>query len=169
MPQIPQQSDSIKRITSHVALPAPSRQALVSLLNAHVATGMDLYTQVKQAKWNVAGLEFIALHQLFDVISVHVSAWTDHIAERAATLGGYVMGTARLVVAGSFLTEYDLDALSGAAHVRALVGQVATYTARLRDAITNAVTVEDPATVDLLTRVLGEAERDLWLLESHLG
>ncbi|HKA90904.1 MAG TPA: DNA starvation/stationary phase protection protein Dps [Haliangiales bacterium] len=169
MTQIPRTSQSIKRITSHVALPAPARQALVSLLNAHVATCMDLYTQVRQAKWNLAGLEFIALHQLFDAVAARVAAWTDQLAERAATLGGYVLGTARLAVAGSFLTEYDLDALSGQAHVRALVGQVATYTARLRDAIGNAVTVEDPATVDLLTRVLGEAEKDLWLLESHLG
>jgi starvation-inducible DNA-binding protein len=152
-----------------VALPAPSRQALVSVLNAHVATGMDLYTQVKQAQWNVAGPEFIALHQLFDIVASNVARWTDQIAERAGTLGGYVIGTARLTVAGSFLTEYDLDALSGPSHVKALVGQVATYTARLREAISNASTVEDPATVDLLTRVLGESERDLWLLESHLG
>jgi len=169
MSHVPKHSEPTKRITSHVALPAPSRQALVSLLNSQVATSIDLYTQLRQAKWNVAGLEFIALHGLFDQISRDVDRWSDQIAERAATLGGYVMGTARLAVAGSFLQEYDLDALSGAAHVKALVMQMATYTTRLREAIATASTVEDPPTVDLLTVVLGQAERDLWLVESHLG
>jgi len=160
---------SKKRISSHVALPAPARQALVSLLNAHVATSIDLFTQVKQAHWNVTGMEFIALHELFDRIAGHVQKWTDEIAERAATLGGYVLGTARLAVANSMLAEYDLEALSGPANVKALLGQVSAYTARIRDAIQAADTAGDPVTVDLLTQILGEAEKDMWFLESHIG
>ena len=160
---------SKKRISSHVALPAPARQALISLLNAHVATSLDLFTQVKQAHWNVTGMEFIALHQLFDQIAGRVQKWIDDIAERAATLGGYVLGTARLAVANSMLAEYDLEALSGPANVTALLAQISAYTARIRDAIQAADTADDPVTVDLLTRILGEAEKDMWFLESHIG
>ncbi len=38
------------------------RESMTSLLNAQLADTLDLYTQVKQAHWNVKGPHFIALH-----------------------------------------------------------------------------------------------------------
>ena len=87
---------------------------------------------------------------------------------RAATLGARSWAP-RAWPSPLVLAEYDLEALSGPANVTALLAQISAYTARIRDAIQAAETADDPVTVDLLTRILGEAEKDMWFLESHIG
>lgn len=55
------------------------REKVVPILQARLADCVDLFTQVKQAHWNVKGPHFIALHELFDNIAarqcVSVSIW----------------------------------------------------------------------------------------------
>jgi starvation-inducible DNA-binding protein len=43
-----------------------SHEKLVELLDAHLADALDLYSQLKQANWNVKGSDFIQLHELYD-------------------------------------------------------------------------------------------------------
>ena len=45
------------------------RAEMISLLNQQLADTFDLYSQVKQAHWNVKGQQFIALHELFDKLA----------------------------------------------------------------------------------------------------
>ncbi|MGL5877418.1 MAG: ferritin-like domain-containing protein, partial [Xenococcaceae cyanobacterium] len=42
------------------------RSEVVKLLNQTLAATLDLKTQVKQAHWNVKGMNFYQLHELFD-------------------------------------------------------------------------------------------------------
>ncbi len=58
---------------SSVGAPEEHRQAIIALLNARLADSFDLRSQVKWAHWNVKGLHFIQLHELFD--SVAGSPW----------------------------------------------------------------------------------------------
>src|SRR5271156_1426355 len=71
-------------------LPESSRAKAVERLNARLAVGIDLQTQTKHAHWNVKGLNFIALHELFDGINEEVEDYVDDIAERAVQLGGVI-------------------------------------------------------------------------------
>lgn len=153
---------------SHVNLPANVREELVDLLNTCLATSIDLHWQVKQAHWNVRGRDFISRHELFDSVADHVRAQADEFAERAGQLGGYAEGTIRLSVKNSQLPEYDLQAVDGDAHVRAVVERVARYAALIRDGIRRCDEVDDPVTSDMLTGMLETVEQDLWFLESHL-
>ena len=50
---------------------------MVSLLNQQLADTFDLYSQVKQAHWNVKGPQFIALHELFDRLAEELLAYVD--------------------------------------------------------------------------------------------
>ena len=43
------------------------RQRVILVLNQQLAQTLDLYTQTKQAHWNVKGTEFFQLHELFDL------------------------------------------------------------------------------------------------------
>ena len=45
------------------------REKLVDLLNTRLADTFDLYSQVKQAHWNVEGPDFIQLHELYDMVA----------------------------------------------------------------------------------------------------
>ncbi len=57
--------------------------AAIALLNQHLADMADLYSQIKQAHWNVKGMQFFQLHELFDRLADEVRNHVDLIAERS--------------------------------------------------------------------------------------
>ena len=93
-----------RTFSTRIDIPASSREELVQLLNARLADTFDLYSQLKQAHWNVKGSDFIQLHLLYDEIAESVIEFVDAIAERATALGGLALGTARMAAAASTLT-----------------------------------------------------------------
>lgn len=54
-------------------------------------TPFDLQLQLKQAHWNVKGLKFIGLHELFDKIRKDVEIYMDEIVERAEQRDGIIL------------------------------------------------------------------------------
>lgn len=154
---------------SHVSLPEETRTALVELCNESLASTIDLHSQVKQAHWNIKGAQFFARHELFDALATKLLGWADTLAERGAVLGGYATGTIRLAAERSSLPEYDLNAVDGTTHIRALVDRYAVYTERARAAIAVCAKLDDPASEDLFTEILRGAELDMWFLESHIA
>lgn len=149
------------------SLPDNTRKAVIQLLQASVADGVDLQTQVKQAHWNVKGPSFRGLHELFDQVYGVVQTQVDAIAERLVTLGGVAEGTARVAAQRSRLPEYPLDLVEGRAHAEALAGAVARFAASCREAIDAADEAGDAVTADLYTQVVGALDEQVWMIEAH--
>lgn len=149
-------------------LNAELREKIFTLLNQHLADTFDLYSQTKQAHWNVKGPHFFALHELFDKLAAQLADDVDTIAERATALGGTARGTARQSVAASRLSEYPPDATTGTQHAEALVVRYAALTATCRSAIDAAGQLGDAVTADLFTEISRGLDKSLWFLESHL-
>lgn len=145
-----------------------SRLPLARLLNQRLSDMIDLFNQTKHAHWNVKGPEFMQLHALFDSIAERVEEGCDLLAERAVTLGGIAEGTTRQSAANSTIGEYDLAAVDGMDHVRALARQVAKLAASSRSAIQQSAELGDPTTSDLFTELSRSLDKDLWFLEAHL-
>jgi len=152
-----------------IGVPENNRQALIALLNARLADSSDLRSQVKWAHWNLKGMHFIQLHELFDSVAAHLEEHTDTIAERAAALGGVANGTVREAAAKSGLKEADLSASDGASMLRFLVHNVAHHANALRQAVQESDDLGDPITSDLFTQLTRELDKDLWFLEAHLA
>ena len=144
------------------------RAQVVERLNQTLAATLDLKTQTKQAHWNVKGMNFYQLHELFDEMASTLEEYVDMVAERVTALGGTAMGTARLAVAASILPEYDLEAVTGEAHVTALAERYGVYAAHVRAAIDYTDDLGDADTADLYTEVSRDIDKYLWFLESHL-
>ena len=161
-------ASSVRTFRSSIDFKPKARDALVALLNQQLADTFDLYSQTKQAHWNVKGSDFIALHELFDELAAGVLAFADVIAERATALGGYALGTARMAAGASSLPEWPVGATSGHEHLEALVERFAKYAASSRAAIDAATTHGDMDTADLFTEVSREIDKNLWFLEAHL-
>lgn len=153
---------------THIDLPESDRQPLIGLLNGRLADTADLYSQVKQAHWNVKGPNFFQLHQLFDQLASEVFPYIDLIAERATALGGVAMGTARMAAASSSLPEYPVEATEGQRHLRALIDRYAVFTTNIRKAIDIADEHHDRSTADLFTEISRTADKQLWFLEAHV-
>ncbi len=156
------------RFTNSVKLDEDAKSKVIEILNARLADTIDMKTQVKHAHWNVKGLQFFQLHELFDSIATHLEDHSDLIAERLVQLGGVANGTARQAAANSSIKEYDLHSVKGEEHVKALVQRLGTLANAARKAIDDTGKVGDQATADLFTEVTRGADKDLWFLEAHL-
>lgn len=153
---------------TRIDLPADRREKLIALLNQHLADSFDLYSQTKQAHWNVKGPQFHQLHELFDDLAEQVEGYVDLIAERATALGGTALGTVRMAAGASRLTEYPLDAGGSMQHVEALAVRFAALAATTRSAIDAANNLGDADTADLFTEVSRGLDKCLWFLEAHV-
>jgi len=145
-----------------------ARVSLVALLNRALASLFDLKSQVKQAHWGVKGKDFFQLHELFDQMATELETFVDSIAERATTLGGVALGTARMAIEQSIVPEYPVSALDGSEHLVALADRYAIVARLLRSSIDTATELDDADTADLFTEVSREVDKRLWFLEAHL-
>lgn len=145
------------------------RGKIAATLNARLADGLDLWSQIKVAHWNVKGPQFPSLHPLFETFALGLAAFNDAIAERAVTLGSNARGTVRHAGAHSRLAEYPQDATRDTEHVALLADRIETYLEGLRQSRAVAEELRDPDTVDLLTQVITEFEKHGWFLRASLS
>lgn len=144
------------------------RERSCALLNSRLADCVDLYSQTKQAHWNVRGNNFIALHDLFDKLSEEIAEYVDIIAERVIQLGGVAEGTVRMAASRSILTEYPLNISEGRAHLDSLTTAYAQVGKVMREAISASADLRDDDTADICTQVSRGLDKSLWLMEAHI-
>lgn len=147
-------------------LPAKAREQSIALLNQALADLSDLYSQAKQAHWNVRGKKFFMLHELFDKLAGMVEEQLDDIAERATALGGEAHGTVRRAAQGSQLPEWPARLAEQDAFTSALTQRFVLAANSIRAAIDTTARVGDADTADLLTGVSRELDKALWFLEA---
>ena len=150
-------------------LPEEKRARIVESLNARLADGLDLHSQIKVAHWNIKGPNFTSLHPLFETFALSLAAHNDAIAERAVTLGGRALGTVRHVAGVSRLAEYPQQTTRDLEHVRLLAERFESYLEGMRESRSVAEQAADTDTVDLLTQIVTEFEKHDWFLRATLG
>ncbi len=153
---------------THIDIPAEKRTALIEMLNQSLADTSDLYSQVKQAHWNVKGKDFYQLHILFDEIAEEIEPFQDLLAERLTLMGGYAKGTVRMAAGSSTLPEYPTEITGGMEHVEALVERFGHFVGKIRTNAEDADEIGDPGTADLYTDLVRIADKRLWFLEAHI-
>jgi starvation-inducible DNA-binding protein len=158
-----------KTSPTRIDIKSKLRESMTALLNQQLADTLDLYTQVKQAHWNVKGPNFIALHELFDKLAEDLEGPVDDIAERVTALGGVARGTARIAAQASRLAEFPHDRCEGLKAVTLLADRYAALGASTRAAIDTAGKEGDADTADLFTGVSRGLDKALWVLEAHLA
>ncbi|MCC6312320.1 MAG: DNA starvation/stationary phase protection protein Dps [Trueperaceae bacterium] len=151
-----------------IDIPKGDRENLVAILNQQLADTLDLYSQIKQAHWNVKGLGFQQVHLLFDDQAEIFEGFADMLAERVALLGGVALGTVRMAAAASRLPEFPADEHAVPVFLELVRDRVAAYAKSNRAAIAAVAKIDEPTTEDLLTEVSRGTDQQLYFLESHL-
>jgi starvation-inducible DNA-binding protein len=150
------------------SLPEKNRVDLVTMLNLSLASVADLYAQLKHAHWNVKGLQFIALHKLFDEQAEALEEHVDTVAERVTALGGNALGTIQDTVANTQLKTFPAAlceaklVIEHLSHNFAILGELA------RKNICQAEEHGDVATGDVYISLVRFLDKNLWFLEAHL-
>jgi len=150
-------------------LPETARKQLVDLLNARLAEMLDYGSRVKQAHWNVKGMQFVALHEMLDTFASEAAEYADLLAERAVMLGGKALGTVRVSASKSTLPDYPLDATAAPKHLTALADNLGAIGKAIRSAIDVAAEKGDADTADLFTEISRGLDKQLWYFEAHLS
>lgn len=145
-----------------------TREKMIGILNERLADSIDLKSQIKQAHWNVKGMSFIALHELFDEVATGIEEYTDTIAERVTILGGIAEGTVRVSAGKSSLSQYPMEISEGRDHVEAVSTALADFGKKVRKNIDEADDAGDMDTADLFTEVSRGTDKLLWFVEAHI-
>ncbi len=153
---------------SSIDIPQKARKEIIDILNSDLAAASDLYSQTKQAHWNVKGANFYQLHELFDELADGIEEAVDMLAERATSLGGYAMGTVRMAAEASYLQDYECHSSNGIDHVKELAKRYAMFGKRIREMIDRTADLGDTSTSDLYTEISRSADKYLWFLEAHI-
>jgi starvation-inducible DNA-binding protein len=155
--------------TTRIDIPESTRLKAIELLNTTLAASLDVWSQTKQAHWNVKGKDFYQLHLLFDDVADVLYPHIDTIAERITSLGGVAHGTARDAAKNSFLPEYpNTEKMTEEDHLNSLADRLAAYAKHLRQGIAKASEWDEQDTNDLYVGISREVDKKLWFVEAHL-
>lgn len=157
-----------KTYPTSIDLDPETRAQLIVLLNQQLADTFDLYSQTKQAHWNVKGAQFFQLHELYDKLAAELIDHVDTIAERATALGGTALGTLQMAAKATRLGDYPVDAVASQTTLQTLVERFAALATTTRAATDEADKLGDANTADLFTGVSRALDKSLWFLEAHL-
>jgi starvation-inducible DNA-binding protein len=149
-------------------LPEAARRDIADQLNARLADGLDLHSQIKVAHWNIKGPQFPSLHPLFETFAIDLATFNDAIAERAVTLGARAYGTVRHVAKASQISEYPQETTRDLEHVKLLAERFESYLKGVASARSAVEKLGDTDTVDLLTQVVTAFEKHSWFLRASL-
>ncbi len=149
-------------------LPLDTRKKSIEILHMCFVDTLHLSLQAKQAHWNVKGMQFIPLHELFDKAHSVLGDYTDDIAERITALGGTARGTLKTVSHESTLKAYPEDIYKGEDHLKALAANFSITCQVVRNSISPLEKIPDLGSADLLTEISRGLDHHLWLLEAHL-
>jgi starvation-inducible DNA-binding protein len=154
--------------TPSVDLKSNTKTAVIDILNARLADTIDLALAVKQAHWNLKGLQFIAVHEMLDPFRAALDLHSDTMAERIAQLDGTPVGTVQAVGKATQLAAYPTDIKKVPDHLKALTERYAVLANAVREDIDTTDEAGDADSADILTAFSRELDKSLWFLKSHL-
>lgn len=151
-----------------IAIDKQNREAVVEHLNNTLADLHMIYTKTRNFHWNVTGMSFHSLHELFEVQYDQLKLQADAIAERARMLGGRAVGTLAEYLERTRLSETPGEYPKAQEMVKQLLDDHETMIGNLREAIESAEDHNDEGTADLLTAEIQMHEEMAWMLRATI-
>jgi starvation-inducible DNA-binding protein len=141
----------------------------VAEATAHLlADSYTLYLKTHNYHWNVTGPMFTTLHTLFETQYTELALAVDEIAERIRALGFVAPGSYAEFARLATVKDAPRGVPSAHEMIRQLVADNETVGATAQSAFDAADEAGDQATADLATRRIQQAEKNAWMLRSHL-
>ncbi len=142
-------------------------QMISEHLSKVLANEYTLYLQTLNFHWNIKGKNFISMHKLLEEHYEWLKDSVDAVAERIRTLGFLAPAHYKNYQQDALVTEGDEQQDSQGMIIQ-LCQAYANVIMLIRSVISDITGKKDYATEDLLTKLLGEHEKNLWMLKSHI-
>lgn len=139
----------------------------LSSLKVVFADTFKLYLQTLNFHWHVHGIHFSPLHAMFEEQYTSLADFIDEVAERIRTLDETVPATTAEISKLSKMKEPS-EYMDSKAMLKALVNSYTVLISSIKSTIDISDNRQDHATSDMLIRMLGHHEKQLWMIKSHL-
>jgi starvation-inducible DNA-binding protein len=154
--------------TFKTGLSDENRQKTAECLELLLANTYVLYTKTQVFHWNVEGLLFHSLHEMFEGQYEQLAEAIDEIAERMRMLGVKTPNGLQGLLSIATLKESKAD-LKSPEMIRVLLEDHEQLCRQLREDIEVADDAEDAGTEDFLTSRLEAHEKTAWMLRSSVA
>lgn len=141
---------------------------VLEVLQKQLAGVFDLFSQTKQAHWNLKGPHFIALHNMLDELAGSMRDHSDALAERMVALGGYPLGHVVASAEATYLEAPSADLVIDMEWISFMITQYSKVSVELYKDIAT-VGEHDPASEDLLIGIVRDVDQFIYFLSSHVA
>lgn len=155
--------------TPDLGISAANVQGVLAMLNRLLADEHVLYMRLRNYHWNLVGMSFGPLHELFQQQYETLATEIDDIAERIRMIGGIAPGTLTEMLKLATLSERPGDLPDDRTMVAHLVADHEAIIRHLRQDLRAAdEQYDDMGTSDFLTGLMERHEKQAWLLRAHI-
>ena len=142
--------------------------AIVERLAKHVADFGVLYTKLHNYHWHVGGLEFSVIHQLTEGYYEDVAENYDSLAEGILQLGGTAPASLKEYLALTGIKEETKKTFTAKEVVTGVKADFEYLLSELRETRKAAADSNDATTDSLLTDLVADLEKKIWMLNATL-
>ncbi len=150
-----------------LGLAQEKQEELTEELSNYLADTYALYLKTQNYHWNVKGIHFASLHELFEGQYEELAEAVDEVAERIQSLGGRAPGTFNKFSARTQIPDATGDE-QAQQMLQSLTTDHETLAKSGRKLIEAAEEAADHATADMVTARVASHEKTAWMLRSHL-
>ncbi|MGP8214436.1 MAG: Dps family protein [Bacteroidia bacterium] len=146
-----------------------NRQNVADILNTLLSDEYLLYTQTRNAHWNIAGSNFSELHKFFESQYEMIDEIIDDVAERVRSIGHYSLGSLKDFLRLSRISE-NKELSEEKEALRTLLAGHETIIQALRKEIPHVTDKYlDLGTADFITGIMEHHEKMAWMLRAYLS
>ncbi len=142
-----------------------TKNSVADGLRQVLADSFVLYFKTHSFHWNVEGLQFKTLHDLFDEQYNELWTATDELAERLRSLGEYAPNSWSDMASHAALSEAG-DVPDAATMVKQLADDHKALSESIKPALKIAQEADDEVTAGLLIDRMTVHEKTAWMLNS---
>jgi starvation-inducible DNA-binding protein len=154
--------------TIDIGISESDRNEIAAGLSRLLADTYTLYVKTHNFHWNVTGLLFNTLHQMFEEQYTELATAVDEIAERIRALGSPAPGSYAQFSSLTSIQE-ETGVPSAEEMIRQLAKDQEIVARTAREVFPVADAANDEPTADLLTQRMQIHEKTAWMLRSMLA
>jgi len=153
----------------NIGMPKKDRDSVAEILSTLLADQHTMYIKLRNYHWNVEGMHFQALHDMFQEQYEQLEKFIDDTAERIRALGHYSPGSMEEFRKMARLQETSNLGGDAKKMLENLLADHEMIIQTLRvDVDETADKFHDMGNSDFLTALMEEHEKMAWMLRSHL-
>ncbi len=151
-----------------IGVDAPQRKQIANKLNVVLADEYVLFTKLFNYHWNVTGMSFGPLHNLFEKQYETLFTIIDNVAERIRSLDSRPIGTLKEFLSYTNIEEEPGKYPEAQAMVSQLIVDYQTVVRHMRQELQAIDEIGDPVTSNFLQDIIQKHEKAIWMFRAHL-